>query len=106
MFNPSAFKFNTNSGFEVRTNPKSYAGVQGPGYKNVDINLAKFFRINERVRVEFKMEAYNLANTFSGADPTRRDQLGIRAGHGDGRGNTGPRAAVQLPDYLLRIWQR
>src|SRR5262249_17606309 len=69
MFNPGAFRFNSNSGFEVRTNPKSYPGVQGPGYKNVDLNLAKFFRINERVRVEFKMEAYNLANTFSGADP-------------------------------------
>jgi hypothetical protein len=69
MFNPSAFRFNPNANFEVRSNPKSYAGVQGPGYKTVDVNVAKFFRINERFQLEFKMEAYNLTNTFSGADP-------------------------------------
>jgi hypothetical protein len=69
MFNPAAFRFNSNSGFEVRTNPKSYAGVQGPGYKAIDLNVAKFFRITERIQLEFKMEAYNLTNTFAGADP-------------------------------------
>jgi hypothetical protein len=69
MFNPAAFRFNPNANFEVRTNPKSYPGVQGPGYKVVDVNIAKFFRINERVQLEFKMEAYNVTNTFSGADP-------------------------------------
>jgi len=73
MFNPNAFRFNSNSAFEVRTNPKSYAGVQGPGYKNIDFNVAKFFKISERVQLELKVEAYNLANTFSGADP----QLGV-----------------------------
>ena len=69
MFNPQAFRFNANAAFEVRTNPKSYPGVQGPGYKNLDFNVAKFFRVTERFRLEFKMEAYNLSNTFSGADP-------------------------------------
>jgi hypothetical protein len=69
MFDPAAFRFNANAPFEVRTNPKSYAGVQGPGYKVVDLNVSKFFRITERVQMEFKVEAYNLANTFSGADP-------------------------------------
>jgi hypothetical protein len=69
MFNPGAFRFNSNANFEARTNPKSYSGVQGPGYKNVDLNLAKFFQITERIRFELKMEAYNLTNTFSGADP-------------------------------------
>jgi hypothetical protein len=69
MFDPAAFRFNSNASFEVRTNPKSYAGVQGPGYKNIDLNVAKFFRVTERIRLEFKMEAYNLFNTFSGADP-------------------------------------
>lgn len=69
MFNPNAFRFNPNASFEVRTNPKSYPGVQGPGYKAIDFNVAKFFRLSERIRVEFKMEAYNLTNTFTGADP-------------------------------------
>jgi hypothetical protein len=69
MFNPAAFKVITDAAYRVRTNPKSYPGVQGPGYKNVDLNLSKFFRITERIRLEFKMEAYNLSNTFSGANP-------------------------------------
>jgi hypothetical protein len=48
MFNPEAFQFIPESGFKVRTNPKSYAGVQGPGYKSLDLTLAKFFRATER----------------------------------------------------------
>jgi hypothetical protein len=70
MFNPAAFKFIADAGFKVRTNPRTYPGVQGPGYKNIDLSLSKNFRITERYRVEFKMEAYNLTNTFSGADPS------------------------------------
>ncbi len=69
MFNPAAFRNITDAAYRVRTNPKSYAGVQGPGYKNLDLNLSKFFRITERVKLEFKMEVYNLSNTFTGADP-------------------------------------
>jgi hypothetical protein len=69
MFNPSALKFIQDNAFKVRTNPRTYPGVQGPGYKNLDLNVAKFFKITERIHLEFKMEAYNLTNTFSGADP-------------------------------------
>ena len=70
MFNPAAFRFIPDNSFKVRTNPRSYPGVQGPGYKNVDLNLAKFFRLTEKIQLEFKMEAYNLTNTFSGFDPS------------------------------------
>jgi hypothetical protein len=70
MFNPAAFRFIPDNSFKVRANPKSYAGVQGPGYKNIDMTLAKFFRLTERIQLEFKMEAYNVTNTFSGADPS------------------------------------
>jgi hypothetical protein len=70
MFNPAAFKFIADNAYKVRANPRTYSGVQGPGYKSMDLNLAKFFRITERVRLEFKMEAYNITNTFSGADPS------------------------------------
>ncbi len=69
MFNPSAFKFIPDNAYKVRTNPRTYAGVQGPGYKRLDLNVAKFFRISERFRLEFKLEAYNLSNTFPGGDP-------------------------------------
>ena len=58
------------NGFKVRTNPKSFAGVQAPGMKNLDLNVAKFFNVTERVRVELKLEAYNISNTFTGRDPS------------------------------------
>ena len=70
MWNPDAFAFIPNNGFVVRTNPKSYAGVQAPGLKNLDLNVAKFFNITESVKVEFKLEAYNLSNTFTGRAPS------------------------------------
>jgi hypothetical protein len=70
MWNPDAFDFIPNNGFVVRANPKSYPGVQAPGMKNLDLNIAKFFNITESVRVELKMEAYNLTNTFLAAPPT------------------------------------
>ncbi|MDA1316056.1 MAG: hypothetical protein O2968_22260, partial [Acidobacteria bacterium] len=70
MWNPDAFKFIPNNGFVVRTNPKSFPGVQRPGLKNLDLNVAKFFNITESVRVELKLEAYNLTNTFLAAPPT------------------------------------
>ncbi len=74
MFNPSAFKFIPDNAYKVRTNPDTYPGVQGPGYKNLDLVLAKFFRVTERFRLELRMEAYNATNTFSGADPNTNVQ--------------------------------
>ena len=70
MWNPDAFEFIPNASFVVRTNPKSYPGVQAPGLKNLDVNVAKFFNITERIRLEFRLEAYNLTNTFLAAPPT------------------------------------
>lgn len=70
MFNPDAFAFIPNSSFEVRTNPITYPGVLGPGLKNLDFNLAKSFELTERFRLELKMEAYNLTNTFNGRNPS------------------------------------
>jgi hypothetical protein len=67
MFDPKAFK--QSAAFTPRTNPMWYPGVLGPGYKNVDITLAKSFQVNERFRLEIKMESYNLSNTFTGANP-------------------------------------
>ncbi len=35
----------------------------GPGYQNADVMLGKTFTITERVRTEFRAEAFNLTNT-------------------------------------------
>jgi hypothetical protein len=67
MFNPAAFK--QSAAFTPRVNPKWFPSILGPGYKNMDVTLAKSFPLTERLRLEFKMEAYNVSNTFSGANP-------------------------------------
>jgi hypothetical protein len=45
-------------------------GILGPGFKNLDLTLGKFFALTERFRMELKMEAYNVSNTFNAADPS------------------------------------
>jgi hypothetical protein len=37
--------------------------VWGPGLANWDLTVSKFFNINERFRVQYRAEAYNLTNT-------------------------------------------
>jgi hypothetical protein len=36
--------------------------VRGPGLKNIDLALLKNFRVTERVSIQFRAEAFNLAN--------------------------------------------
>jgi hypothetical protein len=56
--------------FTPRTNPWQYPGVTGPRFANVDATLSKFFPLKgERLRLEFKMEAYNLTNSFMAGNP-------------------------------------
>jgi hypothetical protein len=73
--NPSrAAAFNTSvfsvlPAFTPRTNPWQYEGLTGPRYINLDTTLSKVFAIRERLKLEFKVEAYNLTNTFIASDP-------------------------------------
>ena len=55
--------------FTPRTNPWQYPGVTGPRFMNVDATLSKFFPLYGRTRLEVKMEAYNLTNSFMAAMP-------------------------------------
>ncbi len=41
----------------------------GPGYNPVDISIFKYFPLSERVKMEFRAEAYNLFNTPQLANP-------------------------------------
>jgi hypothetical protein len=68
IFNRDAFQ--VLPAFTVRTNPKTIPGILGPGFKNLDLTVGKFFRLTERYQVELKMEAYNVSNTFNAADPS------------------------------------
>ena len=41
-----------------------------PFVSNLDMTLNKKFDIGERLDLEFRMEAYNLTNSFMGANPS------------------------------------
>ena len=55
--------------FTARANPYQYEGITGPGYWNMDSTLAKEFVLTESKRIEIKMEAYNLTNSFWWGNP-------------------------------------
>jgi hypothetical protein len=68
-------------------------GFTGPGQKNVDLSLIKFIPFSERLRGEFRIEAFNIFNWVNYANPNSNI-----AGAGFGRierASTGPRV-IQL----------
>ncbi|MCC6394197.1 MAG: TonB-dependent receptor [Bryobacterales bacterium] len=73
--NPTSAKWFDTSKFKIlppftrRTNPLQYSDVKGPRFVNFDATLAKEFPIRERLKFELRMEAYNVLNAFTGADP-------------------------------------
>ncbi|MCC7153886.1 MAG: TonB-dependent receptor [Bryobacterales bacterium] len=68
--NPGRDMYFNTSMFEVlpaytpRMNPWQYDGVKGSRNWNIDLNVAKYFPVTEAVKLEFRMEAYNLTNSF------------------------------------------
>jgi hypothetical protein len=55
--------------YTPRTNPYQYPGLTGPRNWNLDTTLSKFFPITERFRLELRLEAYNVTNSFVPSDP-------------------------------------
>jgi len=55
--------------FTPRSNPFQYEGITGPGYWLLDSTLAKEFKLTESKKLEFKMESYNLTNSFWWGNP-------------------------------------
>jgi hypothetical protein len=56
--------------YTPRTNPWQYEGLRGPGFWSWDGTLAKFFQLTERFRMELRLEAYNVPNSFMLANPS------------------------------------
>ena len=66
-FNPDAF--GKPDAYTPRTNPMVYPHITGPNFWNLDMSLSKYFPITERMKLEFKMEAYNATNSFLWGNP-------------------------------------
>lgn len=57
-------KFSVLPAYTPRTNPWQYDGVKGSRNWTIDLSVSKFFQATERVKAEFRFEAYNLTNSF------------------------------------------
>lgn len=62
--------------FTRRGNPRFIDGVHGPRFQNVDFILSKVTEITEKLKFEFRMEAYNLTNSFIGTNPSTNVNAG------------------------------
>ncbi|HEY1341001.1 MAG TPA: TonB-dependent receptor [Bryobacteraceae bacterium] len=80
--------------FTRRVNPWYYDGLNGPGFKNIDLSLTKKFAITEHAKVAIRMDAFNAFNGMNWATP----QLSVTASD-FGKTNT------QLSGYFGRQLQ-
>ena len=53
-----------------RSNPWSYDNLTGPGFTNLDLTLQKTFKLNGRIRLQVRMDAFNALNGMNWANPT------------------------------------
>jgi hypothetical protein len=96
-FNTAAFSPIPDNTYVLRTNPLLYGCLTGPGFFDVDATLSKGFKINERVKTEFKMAAYNATNRLNRGDPDTNiysSTFGQALYQGSPGGNFGQQGAV------------
>jgi hypothetical protein len=65
-FNPLAFTPVTTASF----GNAGFDSLRGPGFTNLDLNVFRDFRINERLRTEVRAEAFNISNTPHFSNPS------------------------------------
>ncbi len=77
--------------YTPRTSRWMYEGLTGPRFWNIDTTLAKTFFLTERFNLKFKLEAYNMTNSFIPNDPVVNVYSGAFgvAGTGQYFGNQG-----------------
>ena len=65
-YDPSAFRAVT----EVRFGTAGRNILRGPGLVNLDLGLFRQFNVTERLKLQFRAEAFNLSNTPHFANPS------------------------------------
>jgi len=66
-FNPAVFS--VIAPYTPRTNPLYYDGLRGPNWWQLDSTIVKYFKLNERVKFELRLEMFNSLNVFMPSDP-------------------------------------
>jgi hypothetical protein len=74
-FNAAAFSCGPNQ-LPFGDSPRNF--LRGPGQKNVDFGLIKFFPVTERSRVEFRAEFFNIFNLVNFAQPNNNAFVGTQ----------------------------
>ena len=69
-FDTSVFSaVNETTQLQVRKNPWTFPGLVGPSTFQTDATLSKNFRITESIRIEGRLEVYNVANNINWDNP-------------------------------------
>jgi len=55
--------------FSFGNAPRTFSGVRGPAYRNVDVSLIKMTRLSEAVNLQFRSEFFNVFNIANFALP-------------------------------------
>jgi hypothetical protein len=61
-FNTACWTGTAKGSYELQTYPTYFSDVRLPAYNNLDVSLAKYFPIHDRLRLQFRLEAINAFN--------------------------------------------
>lgn len=74
--------------------------IWGPGQRNLDLSLSKYFNITERFRLQYRAEAYVLSNTKAFANPNVANGAGTFGRITNVLGNTSRQMQMALKFYF------
>ena len=63
--------FSSPAAYAYGNSPRTFNGTRAAGASNVDLTISKMFRIHEKLRLQFRGEAFNFSNTPRFAPPNQ-----------------------------------
>jgi len=62
--------FTRQPAYTRRSNAWTFDGLTGPSFKNLDLTVQKTFKLNGRLRLQVRLDAFNALNGMNWADPS------------------------------------